>query len=55
MAIETIIAAVNPATGTELPIWLFIVSGVVLVGCIVAAILTKKSKNKDSKNGKRRK
>lgn len=55
MILETTIAALNPATGTELPIWLFIVSGVVLVGCIVAAVLSKKSKGKGSKNGKRRK
>lgn len=55
MEFETILAAMNPATGTDLPIWLFVVSGVVLVGCIVAAVLTKKSKNKNSKNGKRRK
>ncbi len=56
MTIENDIAALNPATGTELPIWHFIVSGVVLVGCIVGAIVSKQMKNKNSKkNGRRRK
>ncbi len=54
---EFILAAMmNPATGTNLPIPLFIISGVVLVGCIIAAVVTKNLKGKKSKkNGKRRK
>lgn len=38
--------AINPATGTSLPIPLLIISGVVLVGCIVAGIIAKVTKNK---------
>ena len=49
------LAAMNPATGTNLPIPLFIISGVVLVGCIVAAIVTKNLKGRKKKNDKRRK
>lgn len=53
---EYILAAMNPATGTDLPIPLFIISGIVLAGCIVAAVISKNSKNKKSKkNGKKRK
>ena len=55
------LAALNPATGTSLfdnP-WLivvFIVSGVVVIGGVVFAILSKKSGNKKGgkKGGKRR-
>ena len=46
---EYLLAALNPATGTSLPIPLFIISGVVLVGCIVFAIVSKTLK--DKKNG----
>ena len=51
---EMIIAAMNPMTGTSLPIPLFIVSGVVLVGCVVFAIVSKNMKSKNKKNGKTR-
>lgn len=52
---EVICAVINPATGTSLPIPLFIISGVVLVGCVVFAIVSKNMKNKKNKNGKPRK
>ncbi len=53
---EYILAVMNPATGTSLPIPLFIISGVVLVGCIVGAVVSKNMKNKKSKkNGRKRK
>ena len=54
---EYILTALNPATGTSLPIPLFIISGVILVGCIAFAIITKVMKNKKGNNGrnKRRK
>ena len=54
-AMEMIAAVMNPATGTSLPIPLFIISGVILVGCIVFAIVTKNMKNKKNKNGKTKK
>ena len=52
-----ILEALNPATGTSLPIPLFIISGIILVGCIVFAIVTKVMKGKGSGSGmnKRRK
>ena len=52
-----ILAALNPATGTSLPIPLFIISGIILVGCIVFAIVTKVMKDKNGGSGmnKRRK
>lgn len=43
---------INPATGTSIPVWAFIVSGVVVAGCIVFAVLSKINKDK---NGKKRK
>ena len=56
---EFLLAALNPATGTSLPIPLFIISGVILVGCIVFAIVSKALKNKGgsgmTKRRKRRK
>ena len=52
---EMIAAAMTPATGTSLPIPLFIISGVVLVGCVVFAIVSKNMKNKKNKNGKPKK
>lgn len=53
---EYLLAALNPATGTSLPIPLFIISGVVLAGCIVFAVVSKKLKDKKSGGkGKRRK
>lgn len=52
---EMIVAAMNPATGTSLPIPLFIISGVVLAGCVVFAIVSKNMKNKKNKNGRPRK
>ncbi len=56
---EFIIAAANPATGTEqFPIWIFIVSGVFLAGCIVFGIVSanmKKKKNSSKKRNVRRK
>lgn len=52
---EFILAAMNPATGTNLPIPLFIISGVILVGCIAAAVISKQMKNKKSKKKNRRK
>ena len=55
MELYSIIAALNPATGTQLPIWLFVVSGVVLAGCIVGAIISNKMKNKKTKKNGRRK
>ena len=38
--------AANPMTGTSLPIPLFIITGVVLVACIVVSIIAKNKKNK---------
>lgn len=52
---EIIAAVMNPATGTSLPIPLFIISGVVLVGCIVFAVISKNKKNNKKKNGRPRK
>ncbi|MBP3855042.1 MAG: hypothetical protein IK990_05430 [Ruminiclostridium sp.] len=56
---ELILAAMNPATGTSLPIPLFIISGVILVGCIAAAIIMNVLKKKNgsgmNKRRKRRK
>lgn len=52
---EFILTALNPATGTSLPIPLFIISGVILVGCIVAAIIAKAAKNNKGGKGKKRK
>ena len=54
-AMEMIATVLNPATGTSLPIPLFIISGVILVGCIVFAIVSKNMKNKKNKNGKPKK
>ena len=53
---EILLAVMNPATGTELPIWMFVVSGVVLAGCIVAAVVANNMKKKKNvkKNGKLR-
>lgn len=51
---EYLILAVNPATGTSIPIPLFIISGVVLVGCIIFAILSKNMKNKGGKGKKKK-
>ena len=48
---ELILAALNPATGTSLPIPLFIISGVILVGCIVTAIVMNVMKKKKGGNG----
>ncbi len=48
---ELILAALNPATGTSLPIPLFIISGVILVGCIVTAIVMNVMKKKKDGNG----
>ena len=56
---EFILAAANPATGTQqFPIWIFIVSGVFLAGCVAFAIISanlKKKKNNGKKNNVRRK
>ena len=56
---EFILAAANPATGTQqFPIWIFIVSGVVLAGCIAFAIISanlKKKKNGGKNKNARRK
>ncbi len=56
---EFILAAANPATGTQqFPIWIFIVSGVVLAGCIAFAIISanlKKKKNSGKNKNARRK
>ncbi len=49
---ETVIETLNPATGTSLPIPLFIISGVILVGCIAFAIITKVMKGKKDGKGK---
>ena len=53
---EFILAAMNPATGTSLPIPLFIIPGVVLVGIIAFTIVSNilKKKKKGGK-GRRRK
>ena len=52
---EYALAALNPATGTQLPIPLFIISGIVLVGCVVAAIVAKKLKGNKGYNKKKKK
>lgn len=56
---EFILAAANPATGTtQFPIWIFIVSGVFLAGCIAFAIISanlKKKKNGGKNKDERRK
>ncbi len=51
---EFMLAALNPATGTSLPIPLFIISGVVLVGIIVFTIVMNVLKKKKGGNGKGR-
>lgn len=55
MTAETILAVLNPATGTDLPVPLFIISGVILVGCIVGAVIAGNSKKKKTKKNNRRK
>ncbi len=47
----------NPATGTEINpvlIWVLVGSGVLVVGGIVFALLSKKMSKKKGKGGKRR-
>lgn len=51
---DFMLAALNPATGTSLPIPLFIISGVVLVGIIVFTIVMNVLKKKNSGKGKGR-
>ncbi|MBO6230602.1 MAG: hypothetical protein J6O50_08535 [Ruminiclostridium sp.] len=54
---EFVLAALNPATGTSLPIPLFIISGIVLVGIIAFTIVSNVLKKKKSggKGRRRRK
>lgn len=51
---EFLLAAANPATGTtQFPIWIFIVSGVFLAGCIAFAIVSSNLKKKKNSSGKK--
>ncbi|MBP5604220.1 MAG: hypothetical protein J6X60_01570 [Ruminiclostridium sp.] len=51
----TLLAAFNPATGTSLPLPVFIISGIVLVGIIVFTIIMNiRKKNKKGGKGKRK-
>ena len=54
---ELLYLALNPATGTQLPIPLFIISGVILAGIIGFTVVTKvmKKNNMNSKGKKRKK
>ena len=54
--LSLILSALNPATGTQLPLPLFIISGVVLVGIIAFTIVSKVlKKNNMNSRGKRKK
>ncbi len=51
----TLLAALNPATGTSLPLPVFIISGIVLVLIIVFTIIMNiNKKNKKGGKGKRK-